>query len=324
MNIFQELFRVVVYEPQLNLLYFFYQITGHEIGISVILLAFAVNLMILPIYAKSYINMQKTRILQPRIKEIQDTYKKDPQVLLAKMREFNIKHGISTGYVFLVLLVQLFFISGLYVVINDVVQGKTLGGLYSLFWGVGHLADFKNSVGESLAFGFIKIGASAKDYLWIPVIALIFSYLYGMYTFRWAPKPVLPKPTKVVKKNSKGKDEPPLLDPEAMQKSMEFQSIYILPIFLFVIQYSLPTGLNIYFATTSFIALIRQVFLTKFYTGHTDKLLADIAESDPSSKDNNPDNNPEILADPAQIASDQPVVEVIVKKKDKVIKKKKR
>jgi YidC/Oxa1 family membrane protein insertase len=324
MNIFQELFRVVVYEPQLNLLYFFYQITGKEIGISIILLAFAVNLMILPIYAKSYINMQKTRILQPKIKEIQEKYKKDPQVLLAKMREFNLKHGISTGYVFLVLLVQLFFISGLYVVINDVVQGKTLGGLYSLFWGVGQLADFKNSAGESLAFGFIKIGASASDYLWIPVIALVFSYLYGMYTFRWAPKPVLPKlETKKVSKG-KSKEAPPLLDPEAMQKSMEFQSIYILPAFLFVIQYSLPTGLNIYFATTSFIALIRQIFLTKFYTGHTDKLLADIALSDPSSRDNNPDNNLEVKADPAQIANDQPVIEVIAKKKAKPVKKKKR
>ena len=320
MNIFQELFRVVVFEPQLNLLYFFYKITGSEIGSSIILLAFAVNLMILPIYAKSYINMQKTRILQPQIKQIQDKYKKDPQILLSKMREFNRKHGVSTGYVFLVLLVQLFFVSGLYVLINDVVQGKTLTGLYEIFWGAGHLADFKNSTGQSLAFGLINIGASAKDYLWIPVIALVFSYLYGMYTFRWAPKLNIPKP--VIKKNAKG--EPPLLDPEAMQKSMEFQSIYILPIFLFVIQYSLPTGLNLYFATTSFIALIRQIFLTKFYMSHTDKLIADIATSDPSSKDKNPDNNPEILSDPAQLASDQPVVEVVVKKKAKPTKKKRK
>ncbi len=325
----QNVFRTVVFEPELNLLYGLFQVTG-DIGISIILLALIVNLLVLPLFAKNYISLQKTKILQPKIKAIQAKYKEDPQKMLAEMKIFNQKHGIRNGYIFLVLLFQLFFMTGLFWVIQDVVNGNDVSGLYEIIWGEGRtVANFKDANGQMLAFGNIDVAANVQDYLWIPVLGLVLSYLYGMYTFRWAPKPQLPKPIEKKKKKGKKEEEkaPGVFDPEAMQKSMEFQAIYFMPLFLFFIQFSLPTGLNIYFVTTSAFSLIRQIFLTRYYASHTDKLIKDIIDSDPSMDDGNPDNNLEITGDPVLMANDQVVATSVMEKPKnakKTVKKSKR
>lgn len=309
-NFFQEAFRTLVYEPELNILFGFLKLTG-DIGAAIILLSFAVNLIILPLFAKNYIGLQKSRILQPKIKEIQTKYKKDPQLMLTKMREFNKLHGINNGYTFLVLFIQLFFISGLFFVIQDVAKGTELKGLYQVFFGP-DVANYKFSVDTALAFGNINIAAGASNYIWMPLATLFIMYLNGMYTFRWSPQIKLPKPKVNPKKK---KDEPQALDPEVMQKAMEFQSIYMLPVISFIFNFSVPMGLNIYFITSSLISLFRQIFLTRYYARHTGQLLKDIADSDPTSKDKNPDNNIELTGDPAQLVESIAVPELVIDRK---------
>ena len=327
-NIIQEAFRVLVYEPELNILFGFFRLTG-DLGTSIVLLSFAVNLLILPMFAKNYIGLQKSRILQPKIKEIQTKYKKDPQIMLTKMREFNKLHGINNGYTFLVLFIQLFFISGLFFVIQDVTKGSELKGIYQLFFGA-DVANYKFSVDTALAFGQINVGAKAADYIWMPLATVFIMYINGMYTFRWSPQIKLPI-SKTAPKKKKG--EPEALDPEVMQKAMEFQTIYMLPIISFIFNFSVPMGLNIYFITSSLISLFRQIFLTKYYAGHTGQLLKDIADSDPTSNDKNRDNNLELTGDPAQLAEsiaipelvlDKPATSVGMKKPVKKTTKKKR
>jgi YidC/Oxa1 family membrane protein insertase len=316
-NIFGDLYNTFIYQPQLNILYFFYQITN-DIGFSIVLLAVTVNLIILPMFAKNYINMQKTRVLQPQIKEIQKKHKEDPQKMLAEMRLFNQKHGLSTGYTLIVLVIQIILISGLYILIRDVVEGREITGVYEGIFGQNNF-EFRTEQ-PIKAFGFIEIGSSASDYIWIPFLSLLLSYIYGMYTFRWAKQPDIAILKK--KDTSKKSGEKSAFDPEVMQKSIEFQSIYIMPIFLLVIQYSLPTGLNIYFATSSALALIRQVFLTTYYRGRVKKLIEDIIESDPELKKRAKKETVIDVEATSQMAEDMPVAEVVINQNSKDLKKK--
>jgi len=321
MNLFQQLFHTLVYQPQLNLIQLFFNITG-DVGVAIILLALTVNLLLWPVFISSYVNSQKIRILQPKLKEIQEKYKGKQQELLQHTMAFNKKHKISSGSIFLVILVQLFFVSGLYFVINDVTKStsnpdeaaRLFNDLYTF------TRNLPKTSFSNVAFGFIPINASTNGFIWLPILNAVFSFLYGMYSFRWAPQaklPVAPKP----KKDKEG--EKPALDPEALQKSLEFNTIYVMPVVLFVANYSFPAGLNLYFATVSILALVRQVYITTRYVGHTDRLIAEIASSDPESVDSNPSNNSEIPADPADLAS-QPIITLIVKDKKPKIKNKKK
>ena len=310
MNIFSWLYTNLVYSPQVNLLVFLFNWTN-DTGISIVLLAVIVNLLLWPIFASSYINTQKMKLLQPQIKKIQEKYKNDPQESLRQSMAFNKKHNLNSGSIFTTLFVQLFFATGVYFVIDNITKGNSISEYLYPF-----IAAMPQTTLTTTAFGFIPIKASAASYIWLPFLSSLFSYLYGMYTFRWSPQlkvPGIEKP----KPKSNSKEPQTALDPEALQKSMEFNTIYALPIFLFIFNFNLPTGLNIYFVTVGLMSVLRQVFLTNYYAEHTDKLIQDIANSDPESHDNNPANNIEMLADPTDMAEQAVPVEVVSKPKAK-------
>jgi YidC/Oxa1 family membrane protein insertase len=291
MNIFHWLFENLVYKPQLNILQFLYNVTG-DIGISIILLALIINLCLWPLFASMYVNGQKMKVLQPKLNEIREKHKDNQQELVKATLEFNKKHKINNGSIILVLIGQIFIASGLWSLTNDVSTGKQIQGLYNFLFNT-DAASFSTQ-----AFGSLAIGDSASMHIWLPTINAVLSFLFGMYLFRWAPKPKFPTPAQPAKKDG---DTKAALDPEAFLKMQEFQTIYVMPIFLFLINYRLTVGVNLYFVTVSLLSLARQIFLTNFYANHTDKLIEEIAASDPTSKDDNPGNDIEDVADANQL-----------------------
>ncbi len=308
MNFFQELFYQIVYRPQLNLLQLFYNITN-DIGVSIVILSVILNLCLWPFLIKTYVNGQKVRVLQPKLKEIQAKYKGNQQEMLTQTMAFNKKHGVSSGSTFLVLFLQLFFISGLWVLTTDVSTGKQVGGIYS-FISSTDIATFGTQ-----AFGVLNIGDPGSKNIILPLAYFVLSTLYGLYLYRWSPKLEIPEDLKAKEKKKDDKEEKPVFDPEAFNKSLEFQTIYVMPLFLFFINYGLTTGVNLYSVTAGVLSLLRQMYITKFYRLDVGKLLESVADSDPTSKDNITSNNLNILADPSQMADAE--VATLVIKKDK-------
>jgi membrane protein insertase Oxa1/YidC/SpoIIIJ len=279
-----------------------------------------------PLFAQAYINGQKTKVLQPLITDIRNKYKENPQEMLRKLGEFNKKHGIRNNSIFLVLVFQLLFASGLWSMTRRISTTEAVDGVVQIPGLYVDIFGRETTNFSQLAFDFINIGDPANQHIWLPLMAAFLSFLYGYYTFRLAPKPkVLPK--KKTKKK-KGEEDKPALDPEALQKSMEFQTIFIIPAFMLVLNLSLTVGVNIYFTTVSLLSLIRQIFLTNYYAGHTDKLFDRITKSDPSLVDDDVSNNLEITA-PGDVTSLEPVPQVVLdankkdKKQPKTTKKKK-
>jgi YidC/Oxa1 family membrane protein insertase len=315
---FSSFFKHFIYEPQLNILQLLYNFTG-DIGLSIMILAIVVNLILWPLFASTYINGQKTKILQPQLQEIQTKYKNDPQALLQATRQFYQKHRINNGAILWVLIGQLLVASGLWTLTSDVSRNSIHNQLYA--WLFPNTAPSFNN----LAFGILNIGDSISSdwskYLWLPVFNSLLSYLYGKYVFHWAPKldlSAIQKPTPKQKKT----DEPPAFDAEAMQKTLEWQTIYMMPIFFLFINSTLTVGVNLYFIAVSFMSLIRQIVLTQYYKSHIDQLVQNIVASDPSSRDEHHTNNSETTADPAQmVANPQPVLVTNPKQKDKPKKK---
>ena len=306
MNFFQSLFYELVYRPELNLLQLFYNLTK-DIGLSIIILSILLNLCLWPFLIKAFVNGQKIRVLQPKLKQIQTKYKDNQQEMVTQTMAFNKKHGINSASTFLVIFLQLFFISGLWVLTTDVSQGKVVAGLYPLFFNT-EVATFGTT-----AFGILNIGDPGSKNILLPIAYLILSTLYGLYLYRWSPKLDIPE---AFKEERKGKDDKkPAFDPEAFNKTLEFQTIYVMPLFLFFINYGLTTGVNLYSVTAGVLSLLRQMYITKFYRLDVPKLMAEVAESDPTSHDNISSNNIDVLADPSQLANAE-VATLVIKKKD--------
>ena len=324
LDAFKFLFDTLVYYPQLNLLQFFFKFTN-DIGFAIILVAIVVNLLLWKVISGSFISGVKMRILGPQMKLIQDQYKtsKDdaPDVIMTKstatrkaIGQLYAKHGIKTGSFFWVLFFQLFFASGVFYVVNNVANSikdsTTIKGIYENIFGFSDTVFPSNGLNN-----LIKIDAPSTNYLWLPVLSLILSYLYGRYTFHWAPnlkiinqlvnKNTPPKDPKDLKK-----DEVPGIDPAALQRNQEFMVIYIIPVITFFINSSFSAGLNLYFVTLSLFNLIRQIIISNYYATHVDKMLQDVADSDPTSSDGNPLNNIDSPVDVALVASNLPTTSI--------------
>lgn len=312
---FSNIYYTLISQPLLNILQGLYTLTG-DTGVAIIILGTIVNLLMWPLFAKTYINGQKTKALQPLIALIREKYKDNPQEMLKQLGLFNKKHGISSSSVFLVLIFQLIFATGLWTLTRTVSAAETTDGIVRISGLYESLFGRSETNFEQVAFGFINIGDNASRHIWLPIVAAFFSFLYGYYSFKIAPKPKIIsvehfKTDKKTKSKKTDEDKKPSFDPEAFQKSMEFQTIYFIPAFMLFLNLSLTTGLNIYFTTVSVLSLIRQIFLTNYYAGHSDRLVDEITKSDPFLSDPHDEYDDETV--PADITSQNEVPELVIK-----------
>ncbi len=271
-ELIKEAWNYLVYQPQLNLTYFFYKLTN-DIGFSIILIAIVVNVPLWYLFAKSYINSQKTRLLLPQLKLVQKNHKEDPQAMMKAMREFNQKHNLSNSSIFWVLIFQLFFVSGLLYLVQNISNGLTFNQLYQPIFGI------RDILFDKLAFNFFDIGTNASSsfkYSWILILGFFLSYFLGYYMLKLAPH-VAP----IEDPNATEEDKEKQI---AMQKSQEFVAIYLSPILLTVLYWNTTFGLNLYFAMVNVLAIVRQVLISQYYKSHVDRLIVDILESDNVTK----------------------------------------
>jgi len=92
------------------LLDFFYKLVGNW-GVAIILLVVLVRLVLFPLTYKGMVSMYKLKELAPKMKEIQEKYKKDPQKLQMHMMKLYKEHGANPlgGCLPLVLQIPIFY-----------------------------------------------------------------------------------------------------------------------------------------------------------------------------------------------------------------------
>lgn len=84
----------ITYTFMLPILQFFAKMT-HSYGWAIILLTLAIRMLVWPLVTSSTRSMQRMSQLQPKLKEIQDRYKDEPEVFQKKATEFYQKNKIN-------------------------------------------------------------------------------------------------------------------------------------------------------------------------------------------------------------------------------------
>ena len=77
-----EFFKIILYEPLLNLLVVFYNlIPGHDLGIAIIILTLVLKLLLFPLSRQSIKSQKGLKELQPKLEELKKKYvnQKDKQ-----------------------------------------------------------------------------------------------------------------------------------------------------------------------------------------------------------------------------------------------------
>lgn len=164
-----------------TLLDFLYKHIGNW-GVAIIVLTLIVRIILFPLSFKGMVGMQKLKDLAPKMKELQEKYKDNPQKLQSSMMELYKKHGANPlgGCLPLILQIPVFF--AIYRVLYNAVELKNapfFAWIHDLsvmdpYFIFPVLMGISMYVQQVLTPTAINDPLQAKVFKWLPVIFTLF------------------------------------------------------------------------------------------------------------------------------------------------------
>ncbi|GBR76850.1 hypothetical protein NO2_1338 [Candidatus Termititenax persephonae] len=102
-------------------------------GLAIIILTLLIKVLFWPLTAKQFASMAAMRKVQPKLKDLQEKYRKDPQMLQQKMLGLYKEHNVNPFSGCLPMLIQLPILLALYAALNSVAFINLDGGK-SFLW----------------------------------------------------------------------------------------------------------------------------------------------------------------------------------------------
>lgn len=232
-----SLFHTFVYTPLYNALVALLSLGSFvDVGIAVVSLTVLVKLVLYPLSLKASRTQQVMRELEAPMRELRERYKDDRETQGRKILELYKERGVNPFSGFLVLLVQLPLILGLYFVFLK-------GGLPTIDTSL--LYPFiREPLHVSMYFlGFLDM--ASKSYL-LAVLAGATQYLQAHY----AMPPLAPRSEHASFQ-------------EDFARSMQVQMKYVLPIIVAFVAYVASAAVALYWITSNLFAVGQELYVRK-------------------------------------------------------------
>ncbi len=229
-----QLFNTILVSPLFNFLVYIYDTIG-DIGIAIIILTLIVKIILFPLTKKSIKSQRELQILQPKIKEIQEKYKKDKQEMSKEMLRMYKKHNVNPLGGCLPILIQLPILIALYEVFRKGFNASSLDFLYSFVPNPGIINPF-----------FLNLVNLAETSLILAIIAAAAQYFQGYFMqlkMKFAP----------VQNGNKADFA------QIMQKQM----LYMMPVMILIFSLSLPAALPLYWIVNTLFTLGQELYIKR-------------------------------------------------------------
>ncbi len=229
-----EIFKIVLYQPILNLLVFLYNIIpGHDLGLAIIILTIILKVILLPLSKKSLKSQKALQDLQPKIDEIKKKFADKKEEQAKAMMNLYKENKVNPFSSCLPLLIQLPFLIAVFQVFRDGLGNGSLNLVYSFI--------SKPETVNTISLGFLNLSDKS-----IPLAVLA-----GLAQY-WQSKMMITK--RPPQKTVGAKDED-------MMAIMNKQMLYMMPILTVFISMSFPAGLSLYWFITTVLTGLQQLYL---------------------------------------------------------------
>jgi len=233
---FSYLYNTIFYQPLLNgLAFFIHNLPYNDVGLAIIALTIAVRIILFPLNHRATLAQRKMKELEPELKKIKEEFKKDTQEQAKKTMALYKTHGVSPLNSIFLLLIQIPIIFGLYKVF---LLGDKLP-----------LADFYSFTPRLGEISFIFLG-----FMDLTQKSIILALITGVTQF-YQMQLSVPPPIK-----DKGESKSFQSD---FNKTMSFQMRYIMPAFITIISFGLPSAITLYWTTMNVFAIFHEVIVRK-------------------------------------------------------------
>jgi len=198
-------------------------------GLAIILVTIFVKVILFPLTKKSSEGTLRMQALAPKIKELQEKYKDNPQKMNAEMGALYKREGYNPLSGCLPMLIQIPIFFAMYNLFNN--HFELRGALFIPGW----IPDL--SLPESvyhLPFTVPFLGW--QDLRLLPFIYLFSQLLYGKVT----------------------------QTPDQAANNQMRMMLYIMPILFFFVLYNVPAGLLVYWIMSNVLTLVQQLIINKY------------------------------------------------------------
>lgn len=228
-------FHTVFYDPIYNGLIFLIDIVpGGDVGLSIILLTVVVRFILFPLSMSAARTQVKMRLLEPRLAEIKERFKKDRQQQALKTMELYREEGVRPFASILSILIQLPIIIALYLVF-------VRGGLPTVHTDLLYsFVPVPEMVSNSL-LGLVDMGSRN----------LVFAVLAGLTQFVHA-HIVAPR----LASDGKGFRH-------ELARSMQVQMKYFLPLLIGFFAYTLFAAVALYWTVSNIFTILQELYVRR-------------------------------------------------------------
>lgn len=225
---------ILLYQPLLNLLVFFYKTLFFDFGLAIIALTVLIRAVLIPVTIPALRSSKKMMDLKPKLDELKKRYGHDKKLLQQEQLKLYKEQGVNPAAGCLPWIVQIIVLIALYQVFI-----KFLGG------------DGKID-GQTINTAFLWLNLAKPDpFVLLPVLAGVAQFFLSKMMMTSQAKQAV-----IIKKDDKKEDMADMA--QAMQKQM----MYIFPVMTVFIAWQLPSGLALYWFVTTVFSIIQQYYVT--------------------------------------------------------------
>lgn len=238
------LIQEILIRPIFNLLIIFLRLFEGNLWIAIVLLTVVVRLLMIK-QTSAGNDMQKWMSdLQPKLQEIQEKYKDDPQRMSQETMKAFKGGGKWPLKGCLMMLVQIPVFIWVYFIIRYISNPESGGipfeWLYSFFEGFGSQYMWPNALDTTINTNFFGLDILSKNNIGLTILAAVFTYLQMKLT-------MIAKPATPQVPGSKAPD---------MSKMMWFMNIFMV-FMIWSVVYSWQAGIGLYILTTSLFSVVQ-------------------------------------------------------------------
>ena len=224
-------YQIIFYQPVLNVLIYLYDTAAlHNLGFAIVLVTILIRLILFPFFHKGAKQQMLMQRIQPQVKKIQETHKKDVQKQSEELMALYKEHGINPFSSFLLLLVQIPIMIALYWAVRSGLSSVHITGLYAF-------VPAPQSINANF-LGFINLAAPS---VFLLLCAALAQYVQARLAIYKMPAGHVPSSTEKIAR----------------------QMAFIGPVMTIVIFYALPAAVALYWFVTSLFAIVQQIFVNR-------------------------------------------------------------
>jgi len=228
-----------VYQPFLWLLVELYKTIG-SFGLAIIALTGLARAALFPLTLPSYKSMKKMEKIKPQIDELNKKHKGDKQKLASEQMKLYQEHGVNPMAGCLPQILQIFLVFVLYRVFFDFLQKGEVDG-----------------VAVNMNFLWLNL-AKPDPYYIFPILAGVSQLALSLVMMnKEARKKVFDFSGK-----KKGEEKSTM---EEFGGAMQKQMVLVMPVMIVFLTLKFPSGLALYWTTSSVFILLQQLYINKKY-----------------------------------------------------------